>query len=242
MRTFIFGFVFVFSAAFNLDAAERSIPSLTGPVIDEAQILSRGEVQRLESYIRDMMPAIQGQVWIVPELQGEAIESLAIRAVDRWKLGTEKKDNGLLLLISRDDRRMRIEVGQGLEGELSDLMTRRIIDRVMAPRFREQKFYEGIRNALQASLELATSQNPALKDELSRKSAKSGEGNVLPVALFIILFIAFFFINIFFSGMRRSGASGWSGGWHGGGGRGFGGGGWSGGGGGFSGGGSSGSW
>src|SRR4051812_38144531 len=97
-------------------AAPRPIPNLSGPVIDEAGILRTEEVQELSEKMQSFLPKMQMQIWIVTNLQDEPIENLSIRAVEKWKLGTAKEDNGLLLLISKEDHRARIEVGQGLEG------------------------------------------------------------------------------------------------------------------------------
>lgn len=99
-----------------LNAAPRDIPVLSGPVIDEPNLLSAQETRDISAALENIRGKVQIQVWIVRSLDGEAIESLSIRATDKWKLGTAKEDNGVLILISTEDRQMRIEVGQGLEG------------------------------------------------------------------------------------------------------------------------------
>src|SRR6187431_979785 len=102
-----------------------TVPPLTGPVIDQAGLLSAEQVSDLSARAQAMLTHLQMQIWIVPSLEGEAIEQLSIRAVDQWKLGDEKKDNGLLFLIAPADKRMRIEVGRGLEGNIPDILAGR---------------------------------------------------------------------------------------------------------------------
>lgn len=236
------GFLFV-GAVFS---APRDIPSVSSPVIDETRTLTIDQSRRLESLIRSSLPAVQIQIWIVSSLQGETIESLSIRAADRWKLGTEKKDNGLVILVAKEDRAVRIEVGQGLEGVISDLIARRIVDRILIPNFREQKTYVGLRDAILAIDDLAA--GGGAKTEALTREGSERELSVVFWFIILLLFGASFVLPVFMAmaGIRGvSRGSGWRGpsNWGGGGGfGGFGGGGWSGGGGGFSGGGASGRW
>jgi uncharacterized protein len=146
---FLFVSFVVFSqSAISVVRAERVIPELSGPVIDEVGLLNSEEANQIANLIRALQPQVQAQVWIFSELDGEPIEGLSIRAAEKWKLGTAKNDNGLLILVAVTDRRMRIEVGQGLEGDIPDAFAGRVIDQVVKPAFRSKNYYEGFVKAL----------------------------------------------------------------------------------------------
>jgi uncharacterized protein len=230
--------------ALTLSAASswafRSIPTLTEPVIDEVGLLGANERDSLNSYLRDQQNTAQMQVWIVKSLEGEPIENLSIRAVDQWKLGGEKSDNGILLLIARDDRQARLEIGRGLEGTIPDVIAGRLIDYVLVPKFKAGRYEEGVQETVQNVFSILKGEKSsgALPEEAYREKTRS--------SLLLWIFIIFFFMMINGIGRRRRGfwgGGGWGGGGFGGGGWGSGGsGGWSGGGGSFGGGGSSGKW
>ncbi len=98
------------------------VPALRSAVTDQAGILSPATRQQLESALRQIQKigGTQLAVLTVPDLAGLTIEQASIRVVDAWKLGSKKDDKGLLLMVARDERKVRIEVGQGLEGVLTD--------------------------------------------------------------------------------------------------------------------------
>lgn len=208
-------------------------------MIDEVGLLDSSDLRMLESELRSYPPEVQLQVWIVKTLQDEPIENLSIRATSLWKLGTAKGDRGALLLVAIEDRRMRLEVGQGLEGEITDLQASRIIDGVMGPAFRAGDFAGGLREASRQVYTLAGGQNKNFQSS-GRAASNPKKVSIFPILVFLFLFVVLRLLG--FGGRRgRSRFYGGFGGGMGGGGFG-GGGGWSGGGGGFSGGGSSGSW
>ncbi len=225
------------------------MPFLSSPVIDEAHLLKANEKAELETFIRQHQDLMQLQVWILSSLEGDSIERVSIAAAQKWKLGYEKKDNGLLLVIALQDRRMRFEVGRGLEGSLPDILTARVLDYVIRPAFRAGRFYEGIRKALEQTVTLVNGGEDAkkLREGLSNRG-KNERLDRNGLAILIIFFLVVFVMQIF--SRRRygygTGGSYWgggSGGWGSGGGSSWGGGGgWSGGGGSFGGGGSSSSW
>lgn len=235
----------LFFSSLNFLHAEKAIPYLSSPVIDDVGLLKPSERQSIEALIRSHKDLLQMQVWIT-RLEGESVEGLSYRAAREWALGTEKRDNGILLLIAPAEKRMRIEVGRGLEGDIPDILAGRILDGVMRPRFREGRYEQGIREALEQVVVLAAKGPQA--EELKRALSKSGKTKKLPDWAFVVILIFFIIINIMrrFSGggsfrsgryshggFWGGGSSGWSSG---------GGGGWSGGGGSFGGGGSSSSW
>lgn len=128
------------------------VPYLQGRVTDDAEILKPGTINRINSQLQAHENQTTNQVAVltVNSLQGESIESFAIQVFESWKLGQKGKDNGVLVLIAPQERRMRIEVGYGLEGSLTDLEAGRIIRNIMAPRFKAGDFNGGIEKAVQA--------------------------------------------------------------------------------------------
>ncbi|WP_276368142.1 TPM domain-containing protein [Chryseolinea sp. H1M3-3] len=131
--------------------AQRAIPELWGlHVHDEAHILSQQTVDKLEKQLIAYEDSTTNQIaiLIIPSLEGEVIEEFSLRVAEKWKLGDENKDNGVLLLIAIDDHKMRIEVGEGLEGVLTDALSSRIIRNEIAPKFRQNKYDEGVLAAI----------------------------------------------------------------------------------------------
>jgi uncharacterized protein len=123
-----------------------AVPQLASPVTDVAGILKPDQSAALDARLRAFEQAKGSQVavLIVPTTQPEEIEQYAIRVAEAWKLGRKGVDDGALLLVAVDDRRVRIEVGYGLEGALPDATANRIIEEVIVPRFRGGDYYGGI--------------------------------------------------------------------------------------------------
>jgi uncharacterized protein len=230
-------------------ARALTVPELTGRVVDQADILSPAVETRLNGLLEahEKQSGQQFAVLTVSSLEGDAIEDFSIRVVDKWKLGKKGKDDGLLLLVVPKDKRVRIEVGRGLEGDVTDAVSARVIRNVMGPAFRSGDYGGGIERALTLLMRTASGQAPSEPDdepsaEPTRHSSGLGYWWILVALIFLPL--------LFISGRGRGGRGGgfggggmfFGGGGFGGGGFGGGGGGFSGGGGGFGGGGSSGSW
>jgi uncharacterized protein len=127
-------------------AAEVAVPPLTGRVVDLTGTLSSADIAALSQRLKDLeaRKGSQVAVLIVPTTQPETIEQFSIRVAEAWKIGRKKIDDGALLVIAKNDRKLRIEVGYGLEGGLTDLTARRIIDEVITPKFRTGDFVGGI--------------------------------------------------------------------------------------------------
>lgn len=236
-------------------AAETPIPALTGPVVDAAGVLGRGDVERLSALSRAARDAqggagVQLQYLLVRTLDGEPIEDYSIRVAEAWKLGTRGADNGVLVTVAVEDRRVRIEVGGGLEGGLTDLQSSRIIRGTLAPAFGAGRYGEGL---YQAGVQILGALG-ALPSGVAAPRPQRRGTHLSSLAVLLFFVVAFIVRVLTGFGPRRRSALWWGGGpWGGGGpfgggglgGGGFGGGGgggWSGGGGGFSGGGASGSW
>jgi len=125
--------------------AEVAVPPLTGRVVDQTGTLSSGDIALLTQTLKDLETRKGSQiaVLIVPTTDGEAIEQFSIRVAEAWKIGRKKVDDGALLVIAKNDRHLRIEVGYGLEGALTDVTTKRIIDEDITPRFKSGDFAAG---------------------------------------------------------------------------------------------------
>jgi uncharacterized protein len=220
--------------------ASVTVPPLTGPVVDQAGLLSPVQAEQISAGLRDYQRRTENQlqVLIVSSLPEDMpVEEYSIRVVEEWKLGTAEKDNGVLLLVSVQDRKWRIEVGGGLEGELTDVAASRIGRQTLVPALRRGDYAGGIAHTLQA---IAGALGGAISFEgMPVRTAPTRER---PINFLPLLFIALFLLiggrrrrGGFLAGMLLGSAFGRGGG-------GGGGGGWSGGGGGFSGGGAGGDW
>ncbi len=224
-------------------AQSLDVPPLRGHVNDYAGLLSPEMAQKIERFLTrfEQSDSTQIVVLTIASLQGEPLEEYSLRVAEHWGIGQKGKDNGALLLISRDDRKMRIEVGYGLEGRLTDLLSGRIIDQEIRPRFRQGDFDGGIAAGVTAMTEAVRGEYQGTGKTRTKERHPLG---FLALLLFLGPGMLFLTGGRSRRGIRRSGF--WIGGppFGGGGfgGGGFGGGGFSGGGGGFGGGGASGGW
>ena len=123
-----------------------AVPQLTGRVVDQTGTLSSGDIAQLTQTLADLQRRKGSQivVLIVPTTDGEAMEQFSLRVAEAWKIGRKKIDDGALLVVAKNDRRLRIEVGYGLEGVLNDVTVKRIIDEIITPKFRSGDFAGGI--------------------------------------------------------------------------------------------------
>jgi uncharacterized protein len=126
--------------------ADVAVPPLTGRVVDQTGTLSSGDIASLTQSLKslELRKGSQVAVLIVPTTAPETIEQYSIRVAEAWKIGRKKIDDGALLVVAKDDRKLRIEVGYGLEGALNDVTVKRIIDEVITPKFRSGDFAGGI--------------------------------------------------------------------------------------------------
>lgn len=129
-----------------LAAAQVPVPPLTGHVTDQTGTLNAGQKATLEQALTEFeaRKGAQLAVLMIASTAPEEIEQYSMRVAEQWKLGRKKVDDGAILVIAKDDRALRIEVGYGLEGALNDLTSKRIISEVILPRFKQQDFYGGI--------------------------------------------------------------------------------------------------
>ena len=224
---------------FALEAPERP----AGRVTDLSRTLAANEIAALEQKLESFERGTTNQVVVllIPSLEGDSLEDYSIRLAEKWKIGRKGRNNGAILLIVKNDHKLRIEVGYGLEGALPDALAGTIIRDEIAPRLRAGQFYKGVDAGISAIMAATRGEYKGEKGR-ARESVPWG-------AILVVVVIAGIFLIITTTGPRRhyhSGSSrGWTtgGGFFGGGGSwGGSGGGFSGGGGDFGGGGSSGSW
>jgi len=126
--------------------ADVAVPPLTGRVVDQTGTLSAGDIAALTQTLKalELRKGSQIAVLIVPTTEPETIEQYSIRVAEAWKIGRKKVDDGALLVVAKNDRKLRIEVGYGLEGALNDVTSKRIIDEIITPKFKSGDFAGGI--------------------------------------------------------------------------------------------------
>jgi uncharacterized protein len=142
-RAFLLALLLCFATAALADVA---VPPLTGRVVDLTGTLTADQIAAQSQRLKDLETRKGAQVaaLIVPTTQPETIEQYTIRVAETWKVGRKKIDDGALLVVAKNDHKLRIEVGYGLEGALTDVTARRIIDEVIVPRFKSGDFAGGI--------------------------------------------------------------------------------------------------
>jgi uncharacterized protein len=165
--------------------ALQPIPKLEARVTDLTGTLTAAEQAELEQKLRafEERKGAQIAILVVPTTQPEEIEQYSIRVVDQWKLGRAKPDDGVLVLLAKDDHTTRIEVGYGLEGALTDATSNRIIDESMIPLFKQGQYYAGL-NAGVAQIMRVVDGEPLPPPDKSWKGNGNGLFNSLPLLIF----------------------------------------------------------
>ena len=169
-------------------ASALDVPPLRARVNDNAGMLSQGVVRQLDLLLKDFEQRDSTQIVVltIPSLEGESLEGFSMRVADQWKIGHKGLDNGAILLISRADRKVRIEVGYGLEGRLTDLQAGRIIRGIIVPEFKAGRFDRGIVNGVQAMMDTVRGEFKAEDKKDSNGFSSKDLGNFIP---FLLLFI-----------------------------------------------------
>ena len=136
--------------AVSVAANAADVPFLTGRVVDNAEILKPATRDHITTVLKAREDATGDQIAVltIPTINGEPIEEFATKVFDNWKLGKKGKDNGVLMIVVPKDRKMRIEVGYGLEGALTDVASSRIIRNVMTPAFKNNDYDKGAQECL----------------------------------------------------------------------------------------------
>jgi uncharacterized protein len=193
-------FITLFCCILPLAALE--VPPLAAPVTDLAQLLSADQADQLNKLLLDYQSETSNQfaVLIVPSLEGEVLESYSIRVAESWALGQADKDNGLLLLIALAERRLRIEVGYGLEGVLTDAFCGRVIDNTIVPQFKKGEYFAGITAGL---LDLIRQTGEEFSPDPALEPAAGEFNEAFGAYLFLILpFLMILVVSIFLSRNR----------------------------------------
>ncbi len=167
----------------------QPIPSLKKRVTDKTGTLRATELHALEQKLADFETQKGSQivVVIIPTTEPEAIEQYSIRLAEAWEIGRQGVDDGVILLVAKDDRKLRIEVGYGLEGAIPDIYAKRIIENIILPRFRQGDFAGGINQGVDALMQLINGEN--LPTALTEKAETQGvPGWVIPLVL-VLFFV-----------------------------------------------------
>lgn len=177
-----------------LPAFAQSLPALTGRVVDDAGIIDAATEASLTARLEAFEKKSSDQIVVatVPSLGGEAIEPYANRLFRAWKLGQAGEDNGVLLLVAVNDRKMRIEVGYGLEGTLTDLHSKLIIENTMVPAFRAGDFSGGISQAVDDIIMVLEGNGAELEARAERNQPGFDYGALIPIAFFVLWGTIFF--------------------------------------------------
>lgn len=242
MRLLRIGLALWLLACVGVAQAALTFPALTGRVVDSAQMIDPAVREQLTQQLQALEQTSGDQLVVVtvPDLQGVPIEDYGYQLGRQWGIGQKGKDNGALLIVSRDDRQLRIEVGYGLEGVLMDAQSWVIINQVILPKFKAGNFSQGISDGVAAMIQVVGGEPLAVPAHVADANfAMDNPG--FSIGLFILLIGVLWLCNrmglpvgaILLAILNSSGRGGGGGG---------GGGGFRGGGGGFGGGGASGSW
>lgn len=145
-------FLMLLILGMQLDARALEVPLLSGRVVDNAELLSPAARAAISARLKAHEDSHGNQVVVltIPTLDGDSVEPFAVRVFEAWKPGTKGKDNGVLLLVVPKERKLRIEVGYGLEGTLTDAATSRIIRNVIAPQFKANNYDQGMQDGVAA--------------------------------------------------------------------------------------------
>jgi uncharacterized protein len=171
--------------------ADVAIPALTGRVVDQTATLTPDQAAALEQKLKafEDRKGTQIAVLIVPTTEPETIEQFSIRVAEAWKIGRKKIDDGALLVVAKNDRTLRIEVGYGLEGALTDVTSKRIIDEVIVPKFRNGDFAGGISDGVDRMIGVADGE--PLPPPAARRQQSSGVldnlESIIPFAFIAVL-------------------------------------------------------
>ena len=184
------GLFLLFVAGWVAAQTLQPIPALSSRVTDLTATLSADQRSRLEEKLAafERQKGAQVAVLIVPTVKPETIPEYALRVVESWKLGRKGVDDGVLLLIAKEDRKLRIEVGYGLEGALNDATAKRIISETISPRFKQGDFYGGIDSGLETMLRVVGGESlPEPEQQRDAKNSDDGH-DTLRLVGFVLVF------------------------------------------------------
>jgi uncharacterized protein len=186
----LFGILVLMFASAAGAADEVAVPPLKARVTDLTGTLNAGELASLEAELRafEQSKGSQIAVLMLPSTQPETIEQYSIRVAERWKIGRAKADDGVILIIAKNDQRLRIEVGYGLEGAIPDVVAKRVIHEVIAPHLLANDFYGGIRDGTQTLMKLIGGEK--LPPPARAQTSTVGDYQSLFVILLVVVVVA----------------------------------------------------
>ncbi len=171
-------------------ASALDVPDLKGRVNDYGNMLSSSTERQLDALLEDLEQTDSTQIVVltIKSLEGDSLEDFSMRVAEKWKIGQKGNDNGAILLVSKNDRKLRIEVGYGLEGTLTDLTSGRIIRNVIVPYFKSGDFDAGISNGVQAMIQAVRGEFKGDAKPVRTRQKRSSGAGLFPilVMLFII--------------------------------------------------------
>ena len=167
-------------------------PALQGYITDSADLLSTEERVSLEATLSSFKQGTGNEIAVVTvaTLEGDAIEHYAVELFQKWGIGDKEKDNGLLILVAKEEREVRIEVGYGMEGIINDAKAGRIIREIMAPRFREEKFGVGIIEASNVLIAEISGDAAASLPPESNMPIPKNIGQIMPVLFLFLMYLS----------------------------------------------------
>lgn len=167
--------IILINSVLSVSMAQTAIPPLNNGVMDSTNVLKASEKSKLDEKIMQFERESGSQIaiLIIPQLNNEDIVDYGVRVMEEWKLGRKNIDDGVLLIISVNDRKMRLEVGYGLEGAIPDVTASKILNEYLAPHFKNQNYYQGINQATYAIIAL-------IQAEALTKTSYSKTEKVIP--------------------------------------------------------------
>ena len=191
---FIYIIIFLFPL-YLLSQEFVPIPKLTGRVVDLTNTLTSSEIQALSTKLENLEKEKGSQVVVllIPTTGIETIEEYSIKVAEKWKIGRAGVDDGVILIVAKDDRKLRIEVGYGLEGAIPDVIAKRIIEEIIVPEFKKGNFYAGIDRGIDAIITLIKGEELPLRE--NKKDSNPSLFLIFGPA--VASFILHFFINTF---------------------------------------------
>jgi uncharacterized protein len=190
--------------------AEVAVPPLAARVTDLTGTLTAGQIQALETRLAafEAKKGSQVAVLLVPTTRPETVEQYAIRVAEAWKLGRQGVDDGVLLLVAKEDRALRIEVGYGLEGALPDAIARRIVDEAIVPRLRAGDFYGGVSAGVERTIGVIEGEPLPAPQPRQRPDADAGALQTLFVAGLVLAGIGGSLLRVLFGRLPAAGVVG----------------------------------
>jgi uncharacterized protein len=182
----------LFCFSLSTQAAQVPVPPLTARAMDQTGTLTAEQIGALEQKLRafEAQKGSQIAVLIVPTTGDDTIEQYSIRVVEAWKLGRKGVDDGALLLVAKNDRTLRIEVGYGLEGVLNDATAKRITSEIIVPAFKRGDFYGGISAGVDKMIQVINGEALPPPKQAPQRAERGGDlGSLAPMLLILVFFV-----------------------------------------------------